>query len=156
MSTQLEQAFDVEKEEGSSFDVLPPGKYNADLISAEVVSLKSGRGQAVAIRWAIYDGEHEGRWLFDQIIIQHDSPEAMKFGRRKFKDVCIACGITSPITDVGVLDGKRATLVVGIEKDKTGEYPDKNRIKRVMPYAPGANGPNGPVKDVPFNDEVPF
>ena len=153
MSTQLDQAFDVEKEEGSSFDTIPPGKYNADLVSAEVVSLKSGKGQAVSLRWAIYDGPHEGRWLFDQIIIQHDSPEAMKFGRRKFKDVCVACGITSPITDVAMLDGKRATLVVGIEKDDSGQYPDKNRIRRVLPYAPGANGQ---AKDVSFNDEVPF
>ena len=32
MSTQLDQAFDVEKEEGSSFDTVPPGKYNADLM----------------------------------------------------------------------------------------------------------------------------
>ena len=64
MSTQLDQAFDVEKEEGSSFDTVPPGKYAADLMQAEVVSLKSGRGQAVAMRWCVYDGEHEGRWLF--------------------------------------------------------------------------------------------
>ena len=77
----------------------------------------------------------------------------MKFGRRKFKDVCVACGITSPITDVAVLDGKRATLVVGIEKDESGQYPDKNRIRRVLAYAPGANGQ---AKDVSFNDEVPF
>ena len=88
-----------------------------------------------------------------EVIVQHDSPEAMKFGRRKFKDIAVACGITSPITDVGVLDGKRATLVVGIEKDNAGEFPDKNRIRRVTPYAPGANGQ---AKSVPFNDEVPF
>ena len=77
----------------------------------------------------------------------------MKFGRRKFKDIAVACGITSPITDVGVLDGKRATLVVGIEKDKAGKFPDKNRIRRVLSYAPRANGQ---ARDVPFNDEVPF
>jgi Protein of unknown function (DUF669) len=155
MSTQLDQAFDVEKEEGSSFDVLPPGKYNADLMQAEVVQLKSGRGQAVSIRWCVYDGEHEGRWLFDNVIVQHDSPEAMKFGRRKFKDIATACGITAPITDVEVLVGKRAALVVGIEKDKAGEFPDKNRIRRVMAFAPGANGQSVP-QDVPLNDEIPF
>ena len=84
------------------------------------------------MRWCVYDGEHEGRWLFDNVIVQHDSPEAMKFGRRKFKDIATACGITSPITDVEVLVGKRAALVVGIEKDTSGQYPDKNRIRRVL------------------------
>ena len=77
------------------------------------------------MRWCIYDGEHEGRWLFDQVIIQHDSPEAMKFGRRKFKDICVACGITSPITDVEVLDGKRARLLSASRRTRPASIPTR-------------------------------
>jgi Protein of unknown function (DUF669) len=169
MTTKLNEAFDVENEEGGGqFDVLPAGKYNADLMQVEVVTLKSGKGQAVKMNWCIYDGDYEGRWLFDQVIIQHESAEAQKFGKRKFKDVCVACGITAPISDVSVLLHKRCALDVGIEKDKTGEYSDKNRIRRVMPYASPLNGkenivrqasttpPSGKAEKVQFSDEVPF
>jgi len=91
VTTKLNEAFDVENEEaGGSFDMLPAAKYNVDLMSAEVVSLESGKGQAVKTNYCVYDGEYEGRWFFDQVIIQHESESAQKFGRRKFKDICIA------------------------------------------------------------------
>ena len=169
MTTKLDQTFDVENEEGGGqFDVLPVGKYNADLMKVEVVTLKSGKGQAIQMNWCIYDGEYEGRWIFDQVIIQHESADAMKFGRRKFKDICVACGITSPIGDVEVLLHKRCAPDVGIEKDKTGEYSDKNRIRRVIPHASSLNGKDnivrqasttpssGKPENVPYDDKIPF
>jgi hypothetical protein len=154
VTTKLGEAFDVENEEGGgTFDILPSGKYNADLMSVEVVRLKSGKGQAVKMNWCVYDGDYEGRWLFDQVIIQHESKNAQKFGRRKFKDICVACGITSSISDVGVLEGKQCTLDVGIEKNKTGEFPDKNRIRRVLSFSVP---PSGNSKSAALDEEAPW
>jgi uncharacterized protein DUF669 len=149
--TVLDEAFDPEKEEGSSFDLLPPGKYPAEIEDARVVVTKNGNGQMVNLRWKIVEGEYENRTVFQSILIQHTSADAQKFGRQKFKDVAVACGITDAITDLDVLKYKACTIHVGIEKDKNGEYPDKNRVTRVSKYTPG-NGSQVP----PFNDAVGF
>ena len=67
------------------------------------------KGQAVQATWQIEDGKHAGRHVWDRIIVQHDeSPEAMKFGRRKLKDIAVACGVSEQITDLSVLLNSRA------------------------------------------------
>ena len=47
------------------------------------------------------------------------------------------------------LDGLEFFVEIGIEKDKTGAYPDKNRIAKVMPAkSVGAKAANAPAKHV--------
>jgi hypothetical protein len=78
--------------------------------------------------------------VFQNVILQHESEKAKAIGRGMFKDICVACGITGPVTDLSVLLYKKLHLRVGVEKDKTGEYGDKNRVKRVDPYIAPWNG----------------
>jgi hypothetical protein len=150
MSTMLDTAFDVENEEGTApYELLPSGKYTAEIVDAKVANTKNGAGQMVHLSWCITEGEYENRFVFQSIIIQHTSAAAQKFGRQKFKDVCAACGITDPVTDLTVLQYKPCTIVVGVEKDKNGEYPDKNKVVRVQPYV-------APMRiDPDLDDEIP-
>jgi Protein of unknown function (DUF669) len=171
-SSTLDEAFDVENEEGTPpLTLLPPGKYAAEVVDAYVAPTKNGRGQMVHLRWTIVEGDFENRLIFQSCIIQHDSADAQKFGRQKFRDVCFSCGITGPVTDLEVLKYKKCHVRVGIEQDKTGQYPDKNKVTRVDPYVAPWNGPR-PAADVireasepkpgfktandPMNDAVPF
>src|SRR5262245_12527897 len=146
--TVLDEAFDTEREEGSSYDLIPAGKYPAEIEDARVTVTKNGNGQMVNLRWKIVAGEHENRIVFQTILIQHTSVDAQKFGRQRFKDVAVACGIKDPITDLDVLKYKTCVIHLGIEKDKTGEYFDKNRVSRVTPV--------GKTAEVPFDDAVGF
>jgi hypothetical protein len=166
-SAVLDEAFDPEVEEGTKFDMIPPGKYTAEIDDASVAPTKSGNGQAVKLKWRITEGDHEGRVLFQTILIQHTSAEAQKFGRMKFKDVAFACDINAPITDLSVLKYKPCTISVGIETDKTGEHSDRNKVQRVMPYVVSWNGlrgndrqgaetPVAPEKKSEFNDAIGF
>jgi len=112
------------------------------------------KGQAVQATWQIEDGKHAGRHVWDRIIVQHDeSPEAMKFGRRKLKDIAVACGVSEQITDLSVLLNKPCTVFVKIETDESGEYPTKNRVTRVKPLVK-AEKTNGKA-DPDLNDEIP-
>jgi len=165
-TTVLDEAFDVANEEGTPpISLLPPGKYAAEIEEAYVAATKNGTGQAVGLKWRIVDGEYENRVLFQSVLIQHTSADAQKFGRQQFKDICYACGITDLVTDLEVLKFKKCHLTVKIERDKTGEYPDKNKVSRVVPYAASWNG-SKPVAailkeasttDKPQpNDEIPF
>ena len=154
LSTVLNEAFDTANEEGSpAFEPIPAGRYVASITDAKAGPLKSGKGQAVTAKWEVQDGEYAGRQIFDRIIVSHESAEAMKFGRRKLKDIADAVGVTEAITDLTVLQNKPCSISVKIEDDPNGDYPPKNRVGRVKPI----------VKEVPkakvepeFNDKIPF
>jgi hypothetical protein len=139
-SDELETPFVPAEEKGTSFDLLPAGKYKAEIVQATCGPTKNGRGQSVKLQWAITEGEFENRPLFQDILVQHESEEAQRIGRERFKDVCDACGISEPVTKLGVLQYVPCILSVVVEKDKTGAYPDKNKVARVRPVTAGGNG----------------
>jgi hypothetical protein len=154
LSTTLSEAFDTPNEEGSPhFEPLPKGSYVASIIDAKAGPLKNGKGQAVSITWEVNDDKYSGRLIFDRIIVSHESADAMKYGRRKLKDVANACDVTEQITDLGVLHGKPCLISVKIETDPKGEYPPKNQVTRVKKIE--AAKPNGGGK-ADFNDSIPF
>jgi hypothetical protein len=146
-STVLDEEFNVESEEGTSeFELLPKGKYTAEIVKAVVGPTKNGKGQAVSLDWTITEGQYERRLVFQNILLQHESADAQKFGRQKFKDVCDACGIREPVTDLDVLTYKPCLIQVGIRTDKTGQYSDKNEVKSVKSVISGWNGNKQPPK----------
>jgi hypothetical protein len=85
--------------------------------------------------------------------VSHTSTEAMKFGRRKLKDIADAVGVSGSITDLTVLLDKPVSVHVKIEQDKAGEYSPKNRIGRVKPIAASAKTNGGKSA---FDDQIPF
>jgi hypothetical protein len=156
LTTVLDQAFDTENEEGSpNFEPLPKGSYVASITDAKVGPLKSGKGQAVSLTWEIDGDKYSGRLIFDRVIVAHESAQAMKFGRQKFKDIADACGVTGQITDLRVLCNKPCLISVGIEVDETGAYPPKNKVGRVKKIGdrPKANGSDTKVE---FDDKLLF
>ena len=151
LSTTLDEAFNTQTEEGTpDLQPLPAGNYVATIVDAKVGPLKSGKGQAVLLRWKIQDGANQGRLIFDRVIVAHESAEAMKFGRRKLKDIADACSVKGLITDLTVLLNKPCSVYVKIEQDQNGEYPPRNGIGRVKPVVAKTNG------KVEFNDSIPF
>jgi len=139
-TTTLGEAFNPETEEGSSFDLIKPGRYIAEIEDVTCGPTKNGAGEAVNLRWKITDGEYEGRIVFQQIMLKHASTEAQSIGRKTFKDVADACGIKQAFTDLEVLKFKACAILVKVEKDKSGVYADKNRVGRVMPHTAAGNG----------------
>ena len=153
LSQTLSEAFNTDVEEGSSFDLVRTGNYVAVITDAMVGNLKSGNGQSIRMTWQIQGGEYDGRKVWDQVIVSHTSTEAMKFGRRKLKDIADAVGVSGSITDLTVLLDKPVSVYVKIEQDKAGEYPPKNRIGRVKAIAAPAKTNDGRSA---FNDQIPF
>jgi hypothetical protein len=143
--TALPETFDPQVEEGTHFDVLPVGTYVAQVIDASVSQPKSGDGHQVSLTWQITEGEHEGRYVWQRITLVHSSVQATKIGRAQFKDLCVATGVSEQVTDVGVFKFTPCRIKVGIEQDKQGIYPDKNRVSRILPLEdPKAGSKNEP------------
>jgi hypothetical protein len=170
MQDFLDVPFDTENEEASQpFALMPRDRYEAEIVKALAGPTKNGKGYAISLNWMITKGDYEHRTIFQNILIQHESEEAQKYGRQKFKDVLVALGIKESVTDLSVLLHKPCMIGVIIRSDKNGQYEDKNEIGRVTPLPASHNGPtHEAIKEAQkaqpafrpvhkdMNDSIPF
>jgi hypothetical protein len=156
MSTQLPEDFNPETQEGNSWDLLPDGEYTAQIVEAAVVQPKSGDGFHIALTWKISEGEFESRQIWQRITFLHSSEQAQIIGRKSLKDLCAALGVTEHVEDVAVFLFKPARIRVGIERDKSGQYDDKNKVKRILPLeAPTQTAAAKPITPKPVPQSKP-
>ena len=170
MQDFLDVAFNTEEEEGTPpFVLIPRDRYKAEIVSAKAGPTKNGKGYSVVLNWSITEGDYENRTVFQNILIQHESAEAQKYGRQKFKDVLVALGIKETVTDLSVMLHKPCLIGVIIRQDKAGQYPDRNEIGRLMPISTSHNDPTrDAIKEAQkpqpafkpvhsdMNDSIPF
>jgi hypothetical protein len=115
--------------------LLPNEEYVAQIDEAAVMQPKTGDGYYIALTWKISEGEYEGRQVWQRIMYLHSSEQARTIGRKMLKDLCSALCINEHVEDVDVFLFRPAKIKVGVEKDKTGQYDDKNVVKRILPFA---------------------
>lgn len=128
--TLLPEVFDPATEQGN--DLIPAGTcVVAQIIEASVEQPQSGDGYYIALTWQITEGEHENRYIWQRITFLHSKAQAATIGRKQFKDLCVATGINEQVSDVEVFKYIPVDIKIGIEKDKSGEYPDKNKVLRI-------------------------
>jgi len=136
-TTLLPEAFDPQQQEGSHFDLVPAGWYDAQIIEATVCQSQTakGSGHYLKLSWQITEeGDYENRYVWQNITFLHDkSVQAVEIGRRNFKDLCDATSISEQVSDVSIFKFKPCRIRVGIAKDKDGLYDDQNKVTRVKP-----------------------
>jgi Protein of unknown function (DUF669) len=149
MSTQFPETFDPTTQEGNSYDVLPVGEYVAQVVEASIQQPNSGDGYHLALTWKIIEGDYEGRQVWQRITYLHSSEQAQTIGRKTLKDLCVATDVAEQVDDAEVFLFKPVRIRLGIERDKQGVYPDKNRISRILPLeAKEPEQPEQPAKPV--------
>lgn len=136
MGIEEEEDFELpdteEVPDGSDFDVIPPGLYLVEVEKTEKAKSKKG-DRMLKLQLNILEGEYEGRKLFDQIMLTHaESPKAALIGLQRLKMLKVAVG--NPTTTVEH-DLWMVPIIakVKIQKDKTGEYGDKNQVTAYKP-----------------------
>lgn len=75
-------------------DVLPPGRYPAQVIESEVKATNAGTGQYLSLTLEVVDGPHAGRKLWDIINLINPSETAQRIGREQLSALCHAVGVT--------------------------------------------------------------
>src|SRR5262245_40990613 len=149
MSTQFPETFDPTTQEGNSWDVLPVGEYVAQVVEASIQQPNSGDGYHLALTWKITEGGYEGRQVWQRIRYLHSSEQAQTIGRKTLKDLCVATGVADEqVANAEVFLCKPVRIRLGIERDKQGVYPDKNRISRILPLEAKSEEPEQPAKPV--------
>ena len=143
--------FDPNKEEGSHFDLIPPGEYVAEIIEAEIKQPRSGDGHMLTLTWRISEGDYEGRQIWESLCFQHSKEQTQAIARRKLKDICVACAIEEQITDPEVFKFKPVRVRIGIQVDRSGAWEDSNKISRVRSLEddPKEPAPPQPAKPRP-------
>jgi hypothetical protein len=144
MSTEFPETFDPTTQEGNSWDVLPVGEYVAQIVEASIQRPNSGDGYHLALTWKIIQGGYEGRQAWQRITYLHSSEQAQTIGRKMLKDLCVATGVAEQVDDAEVFLFKPVRIRLGIERDKQGVYPDKNRVSRILPLGAKSEEPEQP------------
>ncbi len=110
------------------FEPIPAGDYQGKIVGSEIKATASGSGQYLKIEIEVLGPTCAGRKIFDQLNIKNDSPEAERIGRAQLSALCHAIGVLR-VSDSNQLHEKPFAFKVGIEKDTTGQYGDKNKVK---------------------------
>ena len=148
MNTQFPETFDPETQEGNSWELLPASEYVAQVVEASIQQPHSGDGYYLALTWKIIAGDYEGRQVWQRITYLHSSEQAQTIGRKMLKDLCVATGVAERVDDASVFLFKPVRIRLGIERDKQGVYPDKNRVSRILPLEAKSEEPEQPAKPV--------
>ena len=86
------QTFDASAVEPSNYDVLPAGKYLAQIIASEMRATKDGNGQYLYLELDILDSQHAGRKLFDRLNLVNANLDAVQMAQRTLSSICRAVG----------------------------------------------------------------
>jgi hypothetical protein len=118
------------EELGADYEIIPPGKYPVKIVQSEITTTKSGH-LWFKVELLIWKGELAGRKLFDGFLLSHDNEKAAQIGLRKLRSIKVAVGKPEAEDDVELWDIP-IIADVGFQKDTTGEYSDKNTIRKYL------------------------
>ena len=157
----LGQVFDANNVEPSApRELLPPGKYLAQIIKSEMKTTTKG-GQALNLEFEIIDGPHARKHLWDMLNLVNANETAQNIAHKTLSAICHGTG-QMQVSDSEQLHFKPLMVDVKI-KPGEGQYPAKNVIggyesagnaKPVMQSVPTASAPR-PVAATSSNAPQP-
>ena len=130
----------------SSFEPLPPGKYQVEVETAENKSTQKGKDM-YKLGLKVIEGEYANRKVWTNIVISPESPMALSIAFRHFAALGADASFfaTNPDgpTVCAKIIGARATATVAIQKDD----PRYNEVKDLA--APAGGDPLAPSAPAP-------
>lgn len=125
----------VEKRE-SNYELLPAGWYTAQVTESEIVTLKTGNGQAIKLTFTILSDNYRGRKVWTRLNVRHTNPKAETVAQQQLRELCESIGLAR-MNDTVELHNKPVDIKVKIRKDETGQYEDQNEVSGFKPVAGG-------------------
>ena len=115
-------------------DLLPAGKYRAQIVESEMRVTKNGMGQFLWLMLDIIEGDYKGRKIFDQLNLVNPNPTTVEIAQRTLSAICHATG-KMHVSDSEELHLIPMTIQVKIRPPKNG-YGESNAIA----YLPSERG----------------
>lgn len=152
----------------ASFEAMPNGDYNIEVVKADAVTASTGRPM-IKCKMKVIDGGYQNRPVMTQFVLSIDNPNALAMFFRNMKAFGLDENFFAQMGAGGQLDpvavalvGRRAQVTLGTRKWQ-GE--DRNEVTGIKPYtgapgsvagAPGAGMPGmlgvggpGPIANIP-------
>jgi len=108
------------------FEILPAGKYVAQIVQSEMRDTKSGTGQMLWLELEIVDGEFSGRRVFDRLNLVNHNAKAQEIAHRTLSAICRATGQMT-VSDSEQLHMKPMQVTVKV-RPATAEYQAQNEV----------------------------
>ena len=130
-------------EEAPPFEPIPPGDYVLQCVGVEATYSKAGN-RMIKAQFQVIGGAHDNRRIFEVFNISHANPEVVTIAQRSIKAWAMACGYTGnerlSMAMLQSMEGREFIGNVKVDKDKSGQYQDSNRLRGYKPL-PGAVAP---------------
>ncbi len=126
-------------------EVLPPGKYEGQIVASEMRPTKDGNGSYLWLEIDILEGIYQGRKLFDRLNLVNANPQTVEIAQRTLSAICHAVG-KMRVSNSEELHLIPMKLDVRVQPPKNG-YGETNTIR----YLPrdGAGTQPAPVQPQP-------
>ncbi|MDA0341184.1 MAG: DUF669 domain-containing protein, partial [Proteobacteria bacterium] len=114
-------------EPNKPLEVLPPGKYPAQIVSSDMRVTKDGMGQYLLVELDVLDGPYQGRKLFDRLNLVNANPQTVEIAQRTLSAICHATA------RMQVQDSEELHLIpllvdVQVQPPKNG-YGESNKLR---------------------------
>ena len=129
---RFDTSFDATSvEPTTAHELLPAGKYTAQIVESEMRVTKNGMGQFLWLMLDILDGEQKGRKIFDQLNLVNPNPTTVEIAQRTLSAICHATG-KMQVSDSEELHLNPMTIQVKVRPPKNG-YGESNAIAYLPP-----------------------
>lgn len=129
---RFDTSFDATRVEPTTAqELLPAGKYRAQIVESEMRVTKNGMGQFLWLMLDILEGEYKGRKMFDQLNLVNPNPTTVEIAQRTLSAICHATG-KMHVSDSEELHLIPMTIQVKIRPPKNG-YGESNAIAYLAP-----------------------
>jgi hypothetical protein len=129
---RFDTSFDATSvEPTTAYELLPAGKYRAQIVESEMRVTKNGMGQFLWLMLDILEGEQKGRKIFDQLNLVNPNPTTVEIAQRTLSAICHATG-RMHVSDSEELHLIPMTIQVKIKPPKNG-YGESNAIAYLPP-----------------------
>jgi hypothetical protein len=122
-------------EPAKPFEVLPPGKYPAQIVNSETRVTKDGGGQYLWLELDVLEGPLAGRKLFDRLNLVNASAQTVEIAQRTLSAICHATGRLQ-VQDSAELHLIPMIADVTVKPPKNG-YGESNKV-HYLPLERGA------------------
>jgi Protein of unknown function (DUF669) len=130
-------------EPAAGYDVLPAGKYVAQIIESEMRVTSNGMGQFLWLMLDILEGPYTGRKVFDQLNLVNQNPTTVEIAQRALSAICHATGKLQ-VADSEELHLIPMTIQVTVKPPKNG-YGERNAIRYLVPAEGASPAPAKPA-----------
>ena len=139
---QLNQHFDANTVEPAAlFELLPPGRYVAQIVQSEMRPTKAGNGQLLWLELDVLEGPHQGRKIWDQLNLVNPNQQTVEIAQRALSAICHAVGELQ-VSDSEQLHLRPLQVTLAVEADSRDkhlqphEQRKQNKIKGYAPLGP--------------------